>query len=108
MCNSSMAIMGSMPRAHGPVRNWIALLGRGEADADGVQDYCEYLARALEQHGVVLRLVRVTGRVKVGGLRFASSTANAKLGKDNGSCCNSLPWRGRVMEFLSVRLRCLR
>jgi glycosyltransferase involved in cell wall biosynthesis len=59
MCNASMSIMGSMPRAHRPFRKWIALLGRGEANADGVQDYCEYLARALEQHGVGLRLVRV-------------------------------------------------
>lgn len=54
-----MAIMGSMPRAHGPARNWIALLGRGEAVADGIQDYCKQLAGALEQHGVELKLVRV-------------------------------------------------
>jgi len=59
MCNSSVAIMGSMPRVHGPARNWIALLGRGEAIADGVQDYCKQLAGALEQHGVELNLVRV-------------------------------------------------
>ena len=51
--------MGSMPRVHGPARNWIALLGRGEAIADGVQDYCKQLAGALEQHGVELNLVRV-------------------------------------------------
>ena len=40
-------------------RTWIALLGRGEATADGVQDYCEYLARALARRGVELKLVRV-------------------------------------------------
>ena len=51
--------MGSMPRANASAKTWIALLGRGEATADGVQDYCDYLARALEQHGVTLRLVRV-------------------------------------------------
>lgn len=59
MCNSSVAIMGSMPRAQGPARNWIALLGRGEAVADGVQDYCEQLAHALEPHGIGLKRVRV-------------------------------------------------
>ena len=51
--------MGSMPRANASARPWIALLGRGEEIADGVQDYCEYLARALDRQGVVLKLVRV-------------------------------------------------
>ena len=40
-------------------KTWIALLGRGDATADGVQDYCEYLARALERRGVELKLVSV-------------------------------------------------
>jgi glycosyltransferase involved in cell wall biosynthesis len=48
-----------MPRANASAKSWIALLGHGEATADGVQDYCEYLARALEQQGVELKLVRV-------------------------------------------------
>lgn len=51
--------MELMPRAHAPARNWIALLGHGDATADGIQDYCEYLARALERQGVGLDLVRV-------------------------------------------------
>ena len=48
-----------MPRAHESPRTWIALLGRGEETADGVQDYCEYLARALERRGIGLKVVRV-------------------------------------------------
>lgn len=60
MYNRSVVyIMGPMPRANASAKTWIALLGHGEATADGVQDYCEYLARALEQQGVALRLVRV-------------------------------------------------
>ena len=84
-----------------PSNNWIALLGRGESPADGVQDYCEYLARALELQGVELKLVRVDWvQEKAGGLRFASFSANAKPGKGNGFCCNSRPWRGRAEDFL--------
>jgi glycosyltransferase involved in cell wall biosynthesis len=48
-----------MPRANASARPWIALLGRGQEIADGVQDYCEYLARALDRQGVTLKLVRV-------------------------------------------------
>lgn len=48
-----------MPRAHAPARVWIALLGRGEASADGVQDYCEFLGRGLERQGVKLKVRRV-------------------------------------------------
>jgi glycosyltransferase involved in cell wall biosynthesis len=48
-----------MTSANAPSNNWIALLGRGESPADGIQDYCEFLARALERQGVELKLVRV-------------------------------------------------
>src|ERR1700746_1212382 len=51
--------MGSMPRANAPANRWIALLGRGEATADGIQDYCRYLARSIDRQGVKLALVRV-------------------------------------------------
>ena len=51
--------MGSMPRANAPANRWIALLGRGEATADGIQDYCRYLARSIDRQGVKLTLVRV-------------------------------------------------
>jgi glycosyltransferase involved in cell wall biosynthesis len=48
-----------MPRVNASASTWIALVGRGEATADGIQDYCKYLARALERQGVELKLVRV-------------------------------------------------
>ena len=37
----------------------IALLGHRDSPTDGVQDYCEFLARALEREGVTLTLARV-------------------------------------------------
>ena len=54
-----MAAVGSTTLVNASTKTWIALLGRGDADADGVQDYCEFLARALEQRGVRLKLVSV-------------------------------------------------
>ncbi len=40
-------------------RQWIALLGRRNTPADGVEDYCTFLGRALARHGVELKLARV-------------------------------------------------
>ncbi|MFZ3201296.1 MAG: glycosyltransferase family 4 protein [Candidatus Acidiferrales bacterium] len=40
-------------------RQWIALLGRRDIPADGVEDYCIFLGRALAPHNVELKLVRV-------------------------------------------------
>ncbi|MGH9699199.1 MAG: hypothetical protein ACRD52_07005 [Candidatus Acidiferrales bacterium] len=37
----------------------IALLGRGEAPADGIEDYCRHLSAAVGKHGVTLNLARV-------------------------------------------------
>jgi len=36
----------------------IALLGRPDTPSDGVQDYCEFLGRALESHGTELTITR--------------------------------------------------
>lgn len=41
-----------------PVK-WIALLGRPDKPTDGVEDYCTFLARALQDHGTHMDLVRV-------------------------------------------------
>jgi glycosyltransferase involved in cell wall biosynthesis len=38
---------------------WIALLGRRDAPTDGVEDYCTFLAAALAQQGVEMKIVRV-------------------------------------------------
>src|SRR6266852_693724 len=46
--------LGSAERAR-----WIALLGRRDEPTDGVEDYCDFLARALEQRGVEMKKVRL-------------------------------------------------
>ncbi|HTU34327.1 MAG TPA: hypothetical protein VMF66_11035 [Candidatus Acidoferrum sp.] len=38
---------------------WVAILGRRDEPTDGVEDYCVFLGRALEQHAVKLRRMRV-------------------------------------------------
>lgn len=38
---------------------WLAVLGRRDEPTDGVEDYCIFLGRALERHGVELRRMRV-------------------------------------------------
>jgi len=40
-------------------RRWVALLGKPDTPADGVEDYCTYLGGALSAHGVELQPVRV-------------------------------------------------
>ena len=39
--------------------NWIALLGCPDRPTDGVEDYCTFLARALQDRGIHMDLVRV-------------------------------------------------
>lgn len=51
--------MESTPRANGPTERWIALLGRRDEPADGVEDYCTFLGEALERRGVQLQKKRV-------------------------------------------------
>jgi glycosyltransferase involved in cell wall biosynthesis len=46
------------PRSLNPV-NWIALLGRPDKPTDGVEDYCTFLAKALQDHGTTMDLQRV-------------------------------------------------
>jgi glycosyltransferase involved in cell wall biosynthesis len=43
-----------MRKAGGPAESWVAILGRGQFEADGIQDYCHCLGKALAHHGVVL------------------------------------------------------
>jgi glycosyltransferase involved in cell wall biosynthesis len=45
-------------RSLNPVK-WIALLGRPDKPTDGVEDYCTFLAKALQDHGTHMDLVRV-------------------------------------------------
>lgn len=41
------------------MRSLIALLGRRDTPTDGVEDYCTFLSRALEHHGIVLKQFRM-------------------------------------------------
>lgn len=54
-----MATTESTPRENAPANTWVALLGRKDEPADGVEDYCVFLGRALEKRGVRLERVRV-------------------------------------------------
>jgi glycosyltransferase involved in cell wall biosynthesis len=55
-------------------RPWVAILGRPDHPTDGVQDYCEFLGRALERDGIEWKIVRVDWKRKgwVGALRELS------------------------------------
>src|SRR5580692_13142586 len=84
--------MGSMQRESASARTWVALLGHGEETADGVQDYCEQLARALAPKGVDLKLVRVDWATK--GWWFALRQLRRE----------SKAWRGRwvLLQFTAL------
>jgi glycosyltransferase involved in cell wall biosynthesis len=58
-------------------RQWIALLGRRDVPADGIEDYCTFLGRALAPHDVELKLVRVNWNERgwLGALRQLSRDA---------------------------------
>jgi glycosyltransferase involved in cell wall biosynthesis len=47
------------PCSANPVK-WIALLGRPDKPTDGVEDYCTFLAKALEARGTAMSLARVS------------------------------------------------
>lgn len=51
--------MASTPKASASTELWIALLGRRDTPADGLQDYCTFLGEALAGHGVQLKSMRV-------------------------------------------------
>lgn len=62
-----MATTESMRRAAAPTefvvtnqeQRWVAVLGRRDEPADGVEDYCSYLTRALARNAVQLGQIRV-------------------------------------------------
>ncbi|HYL69049.1 MAG TPA: glycosyltransferase family 4 protein [Candidatus Limnocylindria bacterium] len=49
----------SLANEYSPNETWIALLGRRDTPVDGVEDYCTFLAQALAQRGVALKIERV-------------------------------------------------
>ena len=56
-----MDTMESTPKANVRADRLILLQGKRDVPADGVQDYCEYLGKALEKRGVSVEIVRVDG-----------------------------------------------
>jgi len=54
-----VATTASTQKAGGPTERWVALLGRRDAPTDGVEDYCRFLAGALERRGILLEIARV-------------------------------------------------
>ena len=89
----------------------ILLLGKRDTPADGVQDYCEYLAKALERRGIQTEIARVDWHSE-GGIR-ALQKLRAQGAKWNGSWVilqyTALIWsrRGFPLGALAV-LRSLR
>ncbi len=55
--NSPATALAADAAAH--TEKWVALLGRRDAAADGVEDYCTFLGRALARRKIELHLVRV-------------------------------------------------
>lgn len=54
-----MATTASMPRVDARTEKWFAVLGRRDRPTDGVEDYCNFLGRALAREGILLESVRV-------------------------------------------------
>lgn len=51
--------MASTPKENAQTETWFAVLGRGDTPADGVEDYCTFLGKALSKQSIDLGKVRV-------------------------------------------------
>jgi glycosyltransferase involved in cell wall biosynthesis len=80
------------PKAVAPTESWVALLGRGQVDADGIEDYCRYLGVALKSRGVALSISRVEWQL------LGWPSALARLRRE------SRAWRGRwvLMQYTAL------
>lgn len=89
----------------------VALLGRPDTPTDAVEDYCRYLARALEAQGISLELVRV--KWAENGWR-ASLLEVRKKAKEHPGCWflvqyTALSWSRRGFPLRLPKLvRCLK
>src|ERR1700686_3800269 len=54
-----MVTLVSTPKASISPERLVLLLGKRDTPADGVQDYCEYLAQALRRRGIQTEIARV-------------------------------------------------
>jgi glycosyltransferase involved in cell wall biosynthesis len=75
-----------------PQQRWVAILGRRDTPADGVEDYCTFLGRALSKRGVTFRQVRVSWFEK-GRIRALRQLSRECLG-----------WRGQwvVLQYTAL------
>jgi len=90
---------------------WIALLGRRDEPADGVEDYCNFLRQGLARHGVPLELVRVpwAERGWRHSLRWLESESRAWQDQWVLMQYTALGWSRRGFSFGALRvLRVLR
>ena len=91
---------------------WTALLGRRDAPADGVEDYCTFLGTSLGARGIELKQARVpwseTGWI--GGLRWLARENTAWHGKWVIIQYTALSWSNHGFPILAVAvlaiLRC--
>jgi len=90
----------------------IALLGRQDSPTDGVQDYCEFLGRALERHGVTFTIARVDWMKKgwLGALWELWHSSESWRGTWGILQYTSLAWSRRGFPFGAIAvlaiLRC--
>jgi glycosyltransferase involved in cell wall biosynthesis len=79
-------------KAVAPADFWVALLGKGQVDADGVEDYCRYLGQALSPRGVSLAVYRLDWE------RLGWARALAQLRRE------SRDWHGRwvIVQYTAL------
>lgn len=89
------------PGMVGPNPSWVALLGRKDEPADGVDDYCTFLSRALARRGMDLALVRVewSGMGWTQALRSLSRDAASWNGRWVLLQYTALSWSRRGFPF---------
>ncbi len=106
-----MVTLVSTPKASIFPERVVLLLGKRDTPADGVQDYCEYLAQALQRRGIQTEIARVEWHSE-GWIR-ALRTLRAESAKWEGTWVvlqyTALSWsrRGFPLGALAV-LRSLR
>lgn len=90
--------------------SWVAILGRPDRPTDGVEDYCVFLGRALEERGIELEHVHVPWAEKgwIGALRQLRGECGAWRGRWVLLQYTALAWSRRGFPFLALAvLTCL-
>lgn len=102
--NKGLIAMASKLTANAATKTWIALLGRRDTPADGVEDYCTFLGQALEQRGVALKQYRVNWINKgwIGGLRELRRESAGWRGRWVLLQYTALSWSRRGFPFAAL------